>query len=106
MKVSVYQARVEDPAMQPSELARVRCETPRLPLDLLQHRRPVDPLQDEAVGVHLEDARHRDTRRLRAPHDRRLTRRIARLALPVAAQDGSLAVLEYVAGAARSDEYP
>ncbi len=106
MEVPVHQAGIENLAVQPSERSRTRGETPRLALDLLEHRRPLDPLQDEAVPLHLEHVRDRNTGGLRAPHDRRLTLGITRLTLPVAPQDSALSVLEYVTGATRCDEYP
>ncbi len=80
----------------PAELTRERSEPPRLPLDLPEHRWPVDTLEHERIGLDLEHLGDRHAAGSSLAHDCGLALGVAGLTVAVAAQDGIGSVLEHV----------
>ena len=91
------------PLVQLGEEGRVTAHRPRPSSKLREHRRPVDPVEDERLARHLEHARHGIATAPRVLHDERLALRVT--PCEKAPQDASVAEVEDLGSAPSSEEF-
>jgi 2-methylisocitrate lyase-like PEP mutase family enzyme len=88
--------------VQSREKRRVTRQRPEAPAQLGEHRRSLDPLQDERIRSHIQHARHGEAAIARVAHDERLSLSVA--ATSEAPEHTTVSEIEDLGGSPGRDE--